>query len=117
MRLLNVPPFKVGDRVCLVLGSRDYTVKEVRHYNGKWDVKLDIGGWWYNASMFKRVNENTTEESPSGATVEVNWNADPQSLSRVQSSNAHSENWNIQYTMSMDMMRQIQEAYIGMWER
>lgn len=69
MKLLNLPPFKVGDRVRVVTGgNRDYLVTELRNKDRKWEIKLN--GWWYTATWFMRINENTTEESPSGATVE-----------------------------------------------
>lgn len=68
MRLLNVPPFKVGDRVRLLRSYRhSYGVEELRNLNGRWEIRL--GSWWYYAANFERVNENTTEESPSGAAV------------------------------------------------
>lgn len=69
MRLLNVPPFKVGDRVRTIWSPSKFTVREFRHRNGQWSAKLN--GWWYPCTVLMRINENTTEESPSGAAVDL----------------------------------------------
>lgn len=68
MRLLNVPPFKVGDRVCPLGWTTVCRVIENRHTRGAWESRL--GSFWFPCDRLKRVNENTTEETPSGATVE-----------------------------------------------
>lgn len=68
MKLLNVPPFKVGDRVRTVWTPRVFTVKEIRHAGG-WQAK--IAGYWIMCKTLIRINENTTEENPSGAAVDL----------------------------------------------
>ena len=67
MKLKNLPPFKVGDRVRTIWTPRVFTVKEIRHA-GDWQAK--IAGYWITCRTLIRINENTTEESPSGAAVE-----------------------------------------------
>lgn len=69
MKLLNVPPFKVGDRVHRVHCSRLYVIEELRHTRGAWEARMS--NWWYPCDRLKRANENTTEESPSGAAVDL----------------------------------------------
>ena len=130
MKLLNLPPFKVGDRVQTVWGPRTYTVYEVR-YAGGWQA--NIAGYWIACKALLRINENTTEESPSGATVEevmrsgnqypptyvvettpvsrqdtlygrpIIWNGDPQSPSGVQSLDPHLTSGTFSYNMNGKM--------------